>query len=1378
MIAMITAIPSFAIAAEKSAPETFVQIGHTSSINSVDLSPDGQWLLSGSGDDSIKLWEAASGRLIRTFKDTEDVEFVAFLPGGRSFFSFNWKGKVSVWNIETGVKIREFALSEMSGATSGHAVSYDGNVLRAIVGLRLYIADVLRGVVTDVVERPKSGPISSRLGFGFGSRNAISSNGRMMFSSVRESASESIMQSKDKTLMLWEIATGRILATLSGHTERIDVVTLSADNRYGLSGSRDKTVRLWDLKSGQAGAVFTGHQKAIEALAFSADGKYVLSGSRDNTMKLWSVDDEKEIRSFAHASEVTFVRFSPESRYAISGDDNGAITYWDIQNGQVVKEFKSLAADANAFANFSDGKYLLTGSSKGQLRLWDTAAGRMLCNIDAHRETITAVQFTPNGQYLLSASYDKTIKLWDRKHGQLKRTFQGHAGQIYKAVISPDGRYILSAAQGNDIRLWNLADGAEMTALNLSGVYLWSIGFSADSRHLLIAHDQKKPGHTVRVLALDGREVKRYVDVAFGGYSGDGQYFLSREYRAPQVQEQKIFAPDAQPKKKIRHSDQLKENELVDINTGRALGRFGQKGAIVSVSISALPNVVLTKNRYETDIRLWDIISGKDIRRFPVHFGLLTSDGKKIIAPANQTLQAFDRETGRAYASFTGSATGKISALALSAGGGYAVTGDNSGMLQFWDVGAGSLLKTIKADERDGIIAVAFSPDNQYAATLARFGLIKIWNLRDGQKISEFKTDYVSAHYDELEADDYVNYGDGVLAFSPDSRQLACGPLLLDVATGRKALDFQTPNGPGYWVTFSPDGAYLLSKNMLWDAATGRRVRTLENIRDGVFSVFSADGKTIYAADNEGVFSVVDPETGKLIRRHKEYVSGGAFVVSRDQKIMVAADRDAGELTLWNLTSGQKSAAIAANRNISGVEISSDGRLAMVNHRVAMSQYDLVAGKEVAQFISFTDGEWIVITPEGYYNASANAERYLNVRVGEQVYSIENYRETFFRPDLVKVALSGGSLADFRKLADVKEPPGVKIVDTPSSVATDEVTVRLQLTDQGGGIGDVRLYLNGTAVVMDSRAVQIREKVGQPILKTYDLKLVNGNNLIKALVMNGDNSMQSNEATLEVTASFASSGKPSLTALVIGINEFKNPKLKLQYSTADADLFAATLQGASEGLFDRVTIKKMTRPEETTSESILREIKALQSLRPDDLFVFYIASHGTVDEGEYFLITSNVGSLRTEKLKTDAISQHMLKDAIANIPATKKLIIIDTCNAGALGEAIQVAMLTRGMSEDTALKILSRAVGSTILSASTSVQEALEGYQGHGLFTFVLTEGLKGKADKGKTGYIKTTDLADFVDNEVPILAEKVFKRAQYPTISISGQAFPIGKVR
>ena len=92
--------------------------------------------------------------------------------------------------------------------------------------------------------------------------------------------------------------------------------------------------------------------------------------------------------------------------------------------------------------------------------------------------------------------------------------------------------------------------------------------------------------------------------------------------------------------------------------------------------------------------------------------------------------------------------------------------------------------------------------------------------------------------------------------------------------------------------------------------------------------------------------------------------------------------------------------------------------------------------------------------------------------------------------------------------------------------------------------------------------------------------------------------------------------------------------------------------------------------------------------------------------------------------------------------------------------------------------ILSRAVGSTIISASSSVQEALEGYRSHGLFTWVVAEGLRGKADLNRDGFVKTAELADYVESEVPELAEKVFKHKQFPNTSLSGTIFPVTRTR
>jgi uncharacterized caspase-like protein len=102
---------------------------------------------------------------------------------------------------------------------------------------------------------------------------------------------------------------------------------------------------------------------------------------------------------------------------------------------------------------------------------------------------------------------------------------------------------------------------------------------------------------------------------------------------------------------------------------------------------------------------------------------------------------------------------------------------------------------------------------------------------------------------------------------------------------------------------------------------------------------------------------------------------------------------------------------------------------------------------------------------------------------------------------------------------------------------------------------------------------------------------------------------------------------------------------------------------------------------------------------------------------------------------------------------------------------------TRGLTESTALKVLQRAIGSAVFSASSDTQQALEGYKGHGLFTYVLMEGLQGKADIKKEGFITIYGLADYVGEQVLKLSEEVFKRQQTPTIQTGGD-FPIGRIQ
>lgn len=736
-----------------------------------------------------------------------------------------------------------------------------------------------------------------------------------------------------------------------------------------------------------------------------------------------------------------------------------------------------------------------------------------------------------------------------------------------------------------------------------------------------------------------------------------------------------------------------------------------------------------------------------------------------------------------------------VSKVDISSDGRYALSGSFDSFF-LWDIRQGKKLGTFVHKGFLDTVNVAFSPDGKYFASGGKG--TKLWNFATGEEIMTF---------DEEDAESVVFSPDGKhllsggrnLNFNPFVKTKEARMKIYDVSTGELIRDFSLKIPQGFFsVAYSPDGRQILSGDSageikLWNTSGKKPVRAVKAcsglLKSIVRSVaFSADGR--YAAsggdDNSVILwnrngltpikTFVSPDSSTGL------VSGILSVAfSPDGKYILSGRMD-GKVNIWDIASGSEWKNLSGHSSWeygTSAKYFSDGRYVISVGDASTRIWDVAAGEEVASMIAFEDGEWIVTTANGYYNSSPKGDQYLNVKVGGKDYTIEQLRESFYRPDVVMAALSGGSLKGLKNVANVKPPPDVAIVDTPKSIDKSDAAITLKITDTGGGIGDIRLYLNGSAVMLDStRGVKIVTANQNEIFKTYKLKLSSGLNSIRAIAFNADNTMQSSGAIYEITASFKSIGKPSLYALVIGINEYKNPKLQLNYAVADATLFANTLKKGASALFDKVEVKTLSSTEETTRENILKELKAMQSLNPDDLFVLYVASHGTVDDGEYFLITSNVGSTRTEKLKTDAIGQTIFKELVGNIPATKKLIIIDTCNAGALGEAIQVAMLTRGMSEDTAMKILSRAVGSTILSASTSLQEALEGYQGHGLFTYVLTEGLKGKADKGNTGYVRTTELADYVDNEVPMLAEKIFKKAQYPTISISGQAFPIGKVK
>ena len=750
-----------------------------------------------------------------------------------------------------------------------------------------------------------------------------------------------------------------------------------------------------------------------------------------------------------------------------------------------------------------------------------------------------------------------------------------------------------------------------------------------------------------------------------------------------------------------------------------------------------------------------------------------------------------------------------VSALAYAPNGKQLASAGVAPAIRVWDLANGRGERVLPVAAPYGIVGLTFSPDGKSLAGTGMTGLFgdsftHLWEATSGKQIREVPGKFL-----------------GRLAFSADGRYLFgsefnAGGLFGEPSYAVKAVDIETGETvrrhPGYMVgEVSADGRGLLLIGQgrrgvaLVETKTGREVwRAGERSADA--AAWTPDGRLVLTSHSEfqGAFaanatiSVVlrDAASGNPIREllrygirdlgliERENYRLKVLLVSPDGKRFVTAN-DRGEYKLWDLASGQlvgqlkrPDEQIMFGMSPACAAFSPNGKLLAITSAGSVRLYDSSSGEEVAAMVAFDDGEWLMTTPSGYYNASEKGDEYLSVSVAGAQFSIAQLRESFYRPDLVKLALSGGTLSEFRSVADVRPPPTVAIVDAPSATNARRVGVVLRVKDQGGGIGDVRLYRNGAAVVLEKTRTLPAAVDARGFELRYDIPLEPGDNAIRAIAFNADNSMQSADATIAIRADIAVR-QPAMHAIVIGIKDFANSRLALKYTVSDAELFASTLEARGPRLFSAVRVKRLVTPQDTTKAAIIEALKrAQEDVASDDLFVFYVASHGTVDDGQYLLITSNVGSTSTARLKQDALTQDTLKELISNIPASKKLIVLDTCSAGQLGDALQVAMLTRGMSDDTAMKVLSRAVGSTVLSAATSVQEALEGYEGHGLFTRVIVDGLNGAADADGDGYVKTLELADYVDNKVPELAERVFKHKQYPIVSPTGQGFPLVRTR
>ena len=178
-----------------------------------------------------------------------------------------------------------------------------------------------------------------------------------------------------------------------------------------------------------------------------------------------------------------------------------------------------------------------------------------------------------------------------------------------------------------------------------------------------------------------------------------------------------------------------------------------------------------------------------------------------------------------------------------------------------------------------------------------------------------------------------------------------------------------------------------------------------------------------------------------------------------------------------------------------------------------------------------------------------------------------------------------------------------------------------------------------------------------------------------------------------------------------------------------------------------------------------------REVRPQDVFVFFLAGHGKTVDGRYYFLPREFRFRGMDDLTRTAISQDQLQQWISQISAQKSVLLLDTCESGSLTKEF----VSRGLQSKTAIDRLSRAVGRTVLTASTDTQPALEGFRQHGLFTYTLLEAFA-MADTDGDNEVEINELIGYVDERLPVLSEAAFGYRQVPQFKSQGNIFPLGR--
>lgn len=650
----------------------------------------------------------------------------------------------------------------------------------------------------------------------------------------------------------------------------------------------------------------------------------------------------------------------------------------------------------------------------------------------------------------------------------------------------------------------------------------------------------------------------------------------------------------------------------------------------------------------------------------------------------------------------------------------------SDGTLALYDVGARKEVGKL-AGAMGAVRSAAFAPGGSILVTGADDGSVAVWDV--DKRVAKIVM--------------HASGAVGAVAISPDGNLAAAG-------TGNGTVD-------------------------VWSTGGGKVVQSIDRLPAGiVYLQFSANGRQLYVGTSAGTLGRFDLSASRMDRTVSSPDKSSVMAVNRSS--VVAFGSADGQVDLLDLETGKEVKKLDAHKGV--VKFVAFGgaadRLITSGDDGVLRLWDSASGEKLVEVVTTAQG-WAVIDRQGRFDGSEQGMNDVGWHAGGRDILLENLAEQFFEPGLLAQYLDSDSGLATKAPANIREgialPPKVEIdlPDAPRTAGMPFIIIVIA-TDQGGGIDTVRLYHNGKLVQPGSLTQQREVEVkGQRVrAAAFQVKPVPGPNNFRAVATG----LWGIEGQSErVTETFAGEGPlPTLHVLAVGINKYSDPKLTLGYSVPDAKSIVDQLRRASKGVFAGVDVQSLF-DSQATRPNILHALNALEGVDANDVVVVYLAGHGTVVGKDWIFLPHEAKfQKKFADYRKGAVTAQEIQDALVEAKAQRVLVLIDSCQSGATVETFeQMQSFQRRY-----IRSFSRTAGVTIIAASRRDQEAIElPSLGHGLFTYVVLQGLDGSADNApKDGNVTAHEIVQYADLQIPGMSKRYLDEPQVPMAFALGADF------